>query len=100
MNPQFGVEMTGDFRARLVADRFVAQDDPGDLDFILNPSAAMVGEAGIVVADDPHPVELTSELRQQLACAGRQTVAAEGVVEAVAETVEPRRAGALDLIRQ
>ena len=41
----------------LVAHRFVAKDDPAELDLVLDAAAAMVGEAGIVVADDPGPVE-------------------------------------------
>ena len=59
--------MAGDFRPRLVADGFVAKDDAADLDLLLDASAAMVGEARIVVADDPRPVEPGGELGQQLA---------------------------------
>ena len=37
--------------------RFVAKDDPADFHLLDEPAAAMVGEAGVVVADDPGPVE-------------------------------------------
>ena len=97
MNAQLGMEMAGDFRPRLVANGFVAEDDSAELDLVRDAAAAMVGEARIVVADDPGPVELRGEFGQQFARARRQPIAAEAVVEAVAEAIEARRAGALDL---
>ena len=57
VEPELGMKVAGNFRARLAAHRFVAKDDAAGHDLFLDPSAAMVGEAGIVVADDPHPVE-------------------------------------------
>ena len=63
VKPQLGMEMAGDFGPRLAAHGFVAKDDPGDLDLVRDPAAAMVGEAGIVVADDPRPVERARSAR-------------------------------------
>ena len=57
VQPELGMEMAGDFRPRVVADGFMAQDDSAELDLVLDPAAAMVGEARVVVADDPCPVE-------------------------------------------
>ena len=93
VQPQLGMEMARDFRPRLVAHGLVAKHDSGDFDLIGELPAAMVGEARVVVADDPGPVERAGELGQQGAGAGRQPIAAEAVVEAVAEAIEARRAG-------
>ena len=60
-------------------------------------AAAMVGEARVMVADDPHPVEPRGHALRAFARGGGQPVAAEAVVEAVAEAIEPAGAGALDL---
>src|SRR5438309_5901649 len=100
MDPELGVEMAGDLGARLLAPRFVAEDDAAKLDLFGDAAAAMIGEARIVVADDPAPVEARGESRQQAAGAGIESVAAESVVETVAEAVKTRRAGALDLAGQ
>ncbi len=54
---KLGMEVTGHLRPRIAAHGLVAEDDPGDLDFVVEPAAAMIGEAGVVVADDPGPVE-------------------------------------------
>ena len=89
--------MAGDFGARVIADDLVAEYDAGDLDFFLKLAAAMVGEARVVVADDPGPVEPAGELGQQCASLVGQALAAECVVEAVAEAEQPPGAGALDL---
>ena len=62
--------------------------------------AAMIGEARVVVADDPHPVEPRGHRREQFARGGGQAVAAEAVVEAVAEAIEPARAAVLDIALQ
>src|SRR3954451_22867319 len=91
------MEMARDFRLRVIADGFMAKNDSADFDFVDERAAAMVGESRIVVADDPGPVELRGECAQQFARAWRQSVAAEGIVEAVAEAIEPLRAGTLDL---
>ena len=88
--------MAGDFRPCIAAHDLVTKDDPGDLDLFLELAAAMVGEAGVVVADDPGPVEPAGELGQQCAGLIGQALAAESVVEAVAEAEQPPGAGALD----
>ena len=75
----------------------MAKDDPADLGLVRDAPSAMVGEAGVVVADNPDPVDLRCEAGQKLARAPRQPIAAEAVVEAVTEAIETRRAGALDL---
>jgi hypothetical protein len=87
------MEVPRDFRPCLVAKGLVAQDDPAKLDLVLDPSTAMIGEAWIVIADDPGPVELVREIGQERAGLSRKPLAAERVVEAVAEAIEPRRAG-------
>src|SRR6185369_6489915 len=95
VNPKLRVIMARDLRAGLAALRLVAEHDAPKLNLILDAPAAMVGKAGIVVADNPGPVEAGREGGQQGSCARIQPVAAKAVVEAVAETVEPRRTGAL-----
>src|SRR5258708_6122346 len=97
VNPEFGMEVAGDFGPRLVAQRLVAKNEAAKLDLLGDAPSAMVGEARIVVADDPRPLEARRERRQQRARAGRQPVAPEAVVEAVAEAVEPACAGSLHL---
>src|SRR4051794_3340360 len=87
------MEMARHFRPRFAAHGFVAQDDSAELDLVGDPAAAMVGEARIVVADDPRPVEPRRQLGQKLAGAGGEPVATEAVVEAVAEAEQPGRAG-------
>ena len=44
MKPELGVEMARHFGARVVANRFVAEDDPGDLGLLGEHAAAMIGE--------------------------------------------------------
>ena len=56
----------------------------------------MVGKARVVVADDPGPVEAGGEPGQKRPRVGRQPIAAEAVVEAVAEAIEGAGPGALD----
>ena len=63
---------------------------PADVAFLFDPPAAMVDEAGVMVADDPDPVEPRGQRDEQVAGSGGQAVAAEPVVEAVAQAVEPR----------
>jgi hypothetical protein len=92
--------MAGHFRAWVGSVGFVAQDDPGDRDLVHKPAAAMIGKAGIVVADDPRPVEAGRQPFEQRPGVGREPLATEPVVEAVAEAVEPSRAGTLDLARE
>ena len=67
----------------------MTEDETGDLDLFPQLPTAMVGEARIVIAEDPRPVEAPGEGEEH--CPGRfgQAVAAELVVEAVAEAVEP-----------
>ena len=96
VKPQLGMDMARHFGPRVAAHRFVAEDDPGDLDLVGELAAAMIGEAGIVVADDPGPVEAARQIGQQCAGVGRQPIAAEAVVEAVAQAIEALRAGPLD----
>ena len=55
----------------------MAQDDPADLHLVGEATAAMVGEAGIVVADDPGPVEAARQLDEQLARIRRQALASQ-----------------------
>ena len=97
VQPELGMEMAGDFRARVVALGFVAEDDSADLDLVRDPAAAMVGESRVVVADDPGPVEprreAPSAVRGRRPAGGRSRT----VVEAVAKAIEASRAAALDL---
>ena len=74
--------------------RLVAKHDPADFHLVLDCAAAMVGESGIVVADDPHPVEPRCQLGQQLARARRAVDRSRSVMEAVAEAIEALRAAA------
>ena len=60
----------------------------------------MVREAGVVVAEDPRPVEPGRHFEQKAARLIGQAVAAEAVVEAVAKTVELLDSGRLDDRRQ
>src|SRR5215213_4034649 len=91
------MEVARDFRPLLVTQCFMAQDDPIKLNLVRDEAAAMVGEARVVVADDPRPLEGRGQSREQCARARIESVAAEAVVETVAEAVEPLGAGALDL---
>src|SRR5438309_164317 len=100
VQPELGMEVAGNFRPRLLADGFVAKDDAADLDLLLDAAAAMVGEAGIVIADDPCPVEIRRKGAQQIARSGRQPFAAEAVMKTVAETVQPLCPGPLNLGRK
>jgi len=97
VQPKLGMVVARHLRSRVVAHGFMAQNDTRDLDLYLQPAAAMIRKARIVIADDPRPIEPVSEIRQQIARLRRQSVAAESVVKAVAETVEPCSAGAFDL---
>ena len=65
--PELGMEMAGDLRPGFAAHRLVAQDDAGNFDLFGDAAAAMVGEARIVVADDPAPVEPGGKFLQQRA---------------------------------
>ena len=80
--------MARHFGGGVVADGFVAEHDPADMDFLGEPPAAMVDEAGVVIADDPHPVDPRGHRGQQVARGGGQAVAAEAVVERVAQAIE------------
>ena len=71
IEPELGMIVARHFRARIAADRFMAQDDPGDLDLLDQSAAAMIGKAGIVVAHDPSPIETLGQFRQQFAGAFR-----------------------------
>ena len=91
-----GWKWPGNFRPRLVAHGFVAKDDAADFDLVRDPSAAMVGEARVVVADDPGPVEprvSSSAIRARSPAGGRSRT----VVKAVAEAEEASGAGSLHL---
>jgi hypothetical protein len=94
------MEVARNFRPALVAHRFVAKDDGAKLDLLLDSPAAMVGEPGIVVADDPRPVEPPGKVEKQFARIGGKPLASEAVVEAVAKAVDPPRAGALRFLRE
>jgi hypothetical protein len=74
------MEMTRDFRPRFVALSFVAEDYAAAFHFFRDLPAATVGEAWIVVSDDPRPVDPPGQLDQQRARVGRKAVAAEAVV--------------------
>ena len=50
--------------AWVVADRLVPQDDAAKFDFLGEAAAAVIGEAGVVVADDPRPVQPRCEVAQ------------------------------------
>jgi hypothetical protein len=96
VNAKLGMEVARDFRATIAPDGFVAKDDAGDLDFAGQPAAARVGEARVMVADNPGPVEAAGEIGEQRASVRWQPVTADAVVEAVAEAEEPSRAGLFD----
>ena len=97
LKTQLRMKMAGDFHASLVAHRLVAEDDPSNLNLVIDSSAAMISKAGIVVADDPGPIELCSERGQKVASVGGKPVTAELVVKAIAQAKEPLRSSALDL---
>src|SRR4051794_10839955 len=75
----------------------MTKDDAARLDFVFEAAPTGVGKAGIVIADDPDPLEASGQSRQQRARVRRQAFAAEAVVEAVAEAIELHSAGLLDL---
>src|SRR5688572_3621062 len=54
---ELGVEVTAKLGTGLADLGFMAQNDAVDHRFLDDLTAAMVGEAGVVVADDPGPVE-------------------------------------------
>lgn len=57
VEPQFGMKMAGNFGAAFVPNRFVAKNYSGNLHFLRDPAAAVIGKARIVIAHDPCPVE-------------------------------------------
>ncbi len=83
--------VAGYLRPRIIAHGFVPEDDTGQFDLLRQSAAAMIGEPRVVVAEDPCPFESAGEIAQQGPCLLRQPLAAESVVEAVAETIEPAR---------
>ena len=85
--------VTGHFRAGIVSNRLVAEDDPGDLDFLFELAAAIIGEAGVMIADDPGPVDARGQRLEQVARVRGKTVTAEAVMETVAKAEEARCAG-------
>ncbi len=89
--------MTRQFGARLSRVGLMAQDQPVQLQFLRDPPAAMIDEPGVMIAGDPQPVEPRGQPDEQFASIVGQTVAAEAVVERVAETIERGRAACLDL---
>src|SRR6478752_8648845 len=92
--------VTGHFRTDLARLRLVAEDDAANFALARKAAAAMVGEARIMVAEEPDPVEIRGQSQQHLARLLRQAVAAEAIMEAVAETEKPRCAGCRNLIGQ
>ena len=78
----------------------MAERDAVDGELLLDPPAAMIDEAGVMIAGDPHPVDLRGEAGQQGSRIVGEAVAAEAVVEAVAEAIESGRAAAVDVARQ
>src|SRR4051794_40172211 len=88
MEPQLGMEMARHLGPRVVAYSLGAQHEAADLGLLHQRTAAVIGKARIVVADDPRPVEAAGEVAQQRPRVCRQTVAAEAVVKAVAEAIE------------
>lgn len=94
------MEVAAKLRPNFVAAWFMAKHDSRYHKLVLEPAAAMIGKAWIVIANDPNPFEPISETAQKLTCIRRQAVAAETVVEAVAKTVEALRAGAFHLFGQ
>ena len=99
VEPELGVKMARHFGPRVVAHRLMAKDDAGD-----SSSSARRRRNGRKSPDRDcrrsTPSRARGHLHQQLARGGRQPVAAEAVVEAVAEAIEPPGAGALDLGRE
>ena len=61
VDPKLGMEMAGHLGPLLVLHGLVAEDDPAELDLVGDSAAAMVGEARVMVADDPGPIELRGE---------------------------------------
>ena len=90
------MEVTRHLGARIGYLGFVAQYDSADLAFYFDPSSTMIGEACIVIADDPDPIDPRSQAGQEVTRIGRQPVAAERVVKTVAKTIEACRASPLD----
>ena len=78
---QFGVVMARHLGGRVALHRFVAEHDAANMDFFRQTPPAMVDEAGVVIADDPHPVDPRRHRLQQVARGRGQAVAAEAVVE-------------------
>lgn len=85
--------MTGNFGSTFITKSFVAEDDSAKLDFIFDAAAAMIGEARIVVSDDPGPVEIGCKVQEKVAGVLSEALAPKSIVKAVTETVEPRRTG-------
>ena len=78
----------------------MAEDDPGKIELFHNPAAAMIHEAGIVIANDPGPLDRRGEILKQRAGISRKSLATEAIVEAVAEAEDPRCACAPELRRE
>jgi hypothetical protein len=57
VQPEFGMEMTGNLRTGFVADGFVAKNYSGQLYVLRDVTTAVIREAGVVIAHDPGPVE-------------------------------------------
>ena len=88
--------MAGNLGPRIGPVRFVAKDDSRHRRFLGETPAAMIGESRVVVAEDPGPFEPVRHRAKQLARLLGQPVAAEAIVETVAEAVEPSDARRFD----
>ena len=75
----------------------MTKDNSFDSNFLGDAAAAMVDEAGVVIARDPNPVDLAGERCEQGPRVRRKPVASEPIVEAVAQAIKPLRATARDV---
>jgi len=61
VHPVFWMEVAAKLRPNFVAAGFMAEHDSRNHKLVLEPAAAMVGKAWIVIANDPNPFEPVSE---------------------------------------
>lgn len=80
--------MTRDLRPRVHPISLVAKNDPANYQFFLEPTSAVISKTRIVIAQDPDPVEVRSEIGQQLTRMRREPLATEPIMKTVPEAKE------------